>query len=113
MGRGAMNEARTVTSDLDIEVYSAPSSPLAQLQLVAPPSATTPAAAHPGALVAKHLCDTVFAAFVAVLVLPVLAVIAIAIAITDGRPIFFRQSRVGHGGRIFTMYKFRTFPVDH
>lgn len=56
----------------------------------------------------KHLVDV----FVAILVVPVAVVIsvpaAIAILIEDGRPIFFRQTRMGFRGRRFTMWKFRT-----
>lgn len=37
---------------------------------------------------------------------------AIIIAITNGRPIFFRQSRVGRDGRHFTIHKLRTWTSD-
>ncbi len=39
---------------------------------------------------------------------PGLVAIAIAIWLTDGRPIIFRQKRIGHGGVPFTLYKFRS-----
>src|SRR5438094_6002658 len=39
---------------------------------------------------------------------PVMAVAAVAIAATTGRPILFRQRRPGRGARAFTLYKFRT-----
>jgi lipopolysaccharide/colanic/teichoic acid biosynthesis glycosyltransferase len=39
---------------------------------------------------------------------PVLAVAAAAIAATSGLPVFFRQERVGRGGRPFTLIKLRT-----
>ncbi len=39
---------------------------------------------------------------------PLLVVIGSAAAITQGRPILFRQQRPGLGGRPFTMVKFRT-----
>ena len=39
---------------------------------------------------------------------PLLAIIALAVKITDGGSIFYRQTRVGLGGRRFTMLKFRT-----
>jgi lipopolysaccharide/colanic/teichoic acid biosynthesis glycosyltransferase len=40
--------------------------------------------------------------------LPVFACISIAIALSDGLPLLFRQIRVGYGRRSFTIYKFRT-----
>lgn len=40
--------------------------------------------------------------------LPVLAVVALRVWTTDGRPIVFAQRRIGHGGKRFTIYKFRT-----
>ena len=42
------------------------------------------------------------------LALPVMALAALAIAVTSGGPVLFRQERVGQGGRIFTLCKFRT-----
>lgn len=41
-------------------------------------------------------------------VLVVIGVAASAILVSMGRPVFFRQPRVGRGGRVFTMLKLRT-----
>jgi lipopolysaccharide/colanic/teichoic acid biosynthesis glycosyltransferase len=49
------------------------------------------------------------AAFCGLLVaVPVIAVCALAIALSDSGPIFFCQKRVGQGGRLFNLYKLRT-----
>jgi lipopolysaccharide/colanic/teichoic acid biosynthesis glycosyltransferase len=40
--------------------------------------------------------------------LPVSAPIALLLLVTSGRPLFYRGDRVGRGGRIFHMLKFRT-----
>jgi exopolysaccharide biosynthesis polyprenyl glycosylphosphotransferase len=40
--------------------------------------------------------------------LPFMVVIGIAIKVSDGGPVIFAQKRVGAGGELFTMYKFRT-----
>ncbi|HEY3552653.1 MAG TPA: sugar transferase [Solirubrobacterales bacterium] len=43
---------------------------------------------------------------------PLLGLIATAIAITSGRPVFYRGARVGKAGHLFWMYKFRTLKPD-
>ena len=40
--------------------------------------------------------------------LPVAIPIGMALLVTSGRPVFYRGERVGRGGRVFTMTKFRT-----
>jgi len=56
----------------------------------------------------KRLIDVTGAATAAVLLLPVIACVAVAVEVTQGRPVLFRQRRPGMGGRLFTIYKFRT-----
>ena len=43
-----------------------------------------------------------------ILALPVILLSAVLIRITAGKPVFFRQVRVGLRGKPFTLYKFRT-----
>ena len=45
------------------------------------------------------------------IVLPAVLILAVLIALDGGSP-FFRQKRLGRGGRIFTMMKLRTMQVD-
>ncbi|HEU6446737.1 MAG TPA: sugar transferase [Gaiellaceae bacterium] len=56
----------------------------------------------------KYAIDRVLAAALLVLVSPVLVGAAIAVWLSLGRPLFFRQRRVGRDGREFDMLKFRT-----
>src|SRR5690625_6158912 len=56
----------------------------------------------------KRLIDITCAAAGLALTLPVQIAVACAIRITIGRPILFRQVRVGRDAELFTLVKFRT-----
>ena len=59
----------------------------------------------------KRVIDFLGAIFLLALLSPLLMILAIMILSIDGRPIFFRQKRVGLNGKIFNILKFRT--MDH
>lgn len=63
-------------------------------------------------LAAKWLIDRVCAAIALVLLVPVFVAIAVAIKLDSRGPAFFRQERVGLGGRPFVVWKFRTMLPD-
>ena len=52
--------------------------------------------------------DFAFSAFFLLLSLPLTLPIALVVVATSGRPLFYRGERVGRGGRVFEMLKFRT-----
>jgi exopolysaccharide biosynthesis polyprenyl glycosylphosphotransferase len=56
----------------------------------------------------KYALDRVVAALALFVLLPVFALIALAVRITMGSPILYRQLRVGRDGHTFEMLKFRT-----
>ena len=56
----------------------------------------------------KRLIDLTSASFVLFLFAPVMALVALAIRMILGRPVFFRQIRPGYRAKPFTLYKFRT-----
>ncbi|WP_208811330.1 sugar transferase [Micromonospora echinofusca] len=64
------------------------------------------------ALLAKNLMDRVAAGLGLLVLAPVFVAIALAIRISDPGPVFFRQPRVGHEGRTFRVWKFRTMYID-
>lgn len=63
-------------------------------------------------LAVKRGLDIVLASVLLVVLSPVFVLSALAILVRDGRPILFRQTRVGRDGREFVMIKFRTMSCD-
>jgi lipopolysaccharide/colanic/teichoic acid biosynthesis glycosyltransferase len=60
----------------------------------------------------KRLFDVVLSGLGLVASAPIWLVIAAAIKIEDGGPVFYGQERVGRGGRIFRVFKFRSMVPD-
>jgi exopolysaccharide biosynthesis polyprenyl glycosylphosphotransferase len=56
----------------------------------------------------KRLFDVFASATALVICAPLFVLIPLLILIRDGNPVFFRQERVGHDGRRFILFKFRT-----
>jgi len=52
--------------------------------------------------------DILLSAFFLLVSLPLTVPIAVLILVASGRPLFYRGERVGRGGRVFEMLKFRT-----
>ncbi|GAB3285354.1 sugar transferase [Kineosporia babensis] len=65
-----------------------------------------------GRMLGKLAFDRIVGTLLTVLALPVLAAIAIGVKLTSPGPVLYRQTRVGAGGREFTMLKFRSMVVD-
>lgn len=61
---------------------------------------------------ANRTRDIVVAACMLILLLPVMALAAVAIALTSPGPVIFRQARIGMNGREFDCYKFRSMRID-
>jgi exopolysaccharide biosynthesis polyprenyl glycosylphosphotransferase len=62
--------------------------------------------------IGKRLVDVSVAVMLLVLLAPLFAIVAVAILISTGRPIFYKQQRVGQGGRLFSIIKFRSMRCD-
>jgi lipopolysaccharide/colanic/teichoic acid biosynthesis glycosyltransferase len=75
-------------------------------------SGQTTSAGSCGFPVWKRVLDICFVLLGMPLWLPVCLFIAIAIRCGSKGPIFFRQQRIGRGGRIFVCFKFRTMYLD-
>lgn len=60
----------------------------------------------------RRLIDVLFAGTVILLLAPVLIAVAIAVRLDSPGPALFRQRRVGHKEREFTLFKFRSMRLD-
>ena len=60
----------------------------------------------------KRTMDVVVGAAGLVVLSPPLTLIAIAIKVDSRGPVLFRQARIGRGGRLFQVHKFRTMTED-
>jgi lipopolysaccharide/colanic/teichoic acid biosynthesis glycosyltransferase len=58
------------------------------------------------------MLDIVIALAALVFFAPVMLAAALAVAASNSGPILFRQQRIGHGGVMFTCFKFRTMRCD-
>jgi len=68
--------------------------------------------AGPRGLALKRALDLAGAIVALALVAPVAAAVALAVLACDGRPVLFRQVRIGRNGRRFVLLKFRTMVAD-
>jgi len=65
-----------------------------------------------GKQVLKGVFDKLVAVTALILLAPLFLFVMVAIKLTDGGPVFFRQVRVGKNGHRFKVWKFRTMVVD-
>lgn len=69
-------------------------------------------ACTPRARLAKRIMDVVCASVAIAVFAPAMALCAFFVALESGAPIFYRQQRVGQGGRLFDILKFRSMHLD-
>ncbi len=67
--------------------------------------------ADPDSLLRRSV-DRLGAALLLLLLLPLLIVVSVAVLVSSGRPVLFRQERLGLHGQTFQILKFRTMVVD-
>lgn len=61
---------------------------------------------------AKRVLDVVVAGLAIVVLAPLMALVALAVKLSSPGPVLFRQERVGQGGRIVRVLKFRSMRVN-
>src|SRR5262245_49295393 len=60
----------------------------------------------------KRPLNLILSTLMLLLSAPVSFLVALAIKLEDGEPVFYRQKRWGRSGKIFTVFKFRTMVPD-
>ncbi|MGI8777113.1 MAG: sugar transferase [Acidimicrobiales bacterium] len=60
----------------------------------------------------KRAADVALGLVLLVVLAPVILVLAVVLKMTSSGPVFFRQPRIGRGGRAFPLLKFRTMRTD-
>jgi lipopolysaccharide/colanic/teichoic acid biosynthesis glycosyltransferase len=103
------NRADTTLSLISDGTAAAPTA------VASPPLETsleTRLASHPRAWSAKRVFDIGAAGAALAVLSPLVALIAVAIVLDSGRPVFFRQQRIGRYGVPFSIWKFRTMIPD-
>ena len=75
-------------------------------------AAKTAIARTPVADVQRRFLDITVSASALLVLSPLLGLAAVAIRLDSRGPILFRQTRVGHDGKPFTMFKFRSMTTD-
>src|SRR6185437_1011433 len=60
----------------------------------------------------KRTIDLTLSLIMALVALPLMVATALLVWIEDGRPVLYRQERVGENGRRFTLSKFRSMRKD-
>ncbi len=101
-------DARVVPDLYDGLAPAAPIEYLGHIPLMSFCHQSTPTAG----LLMKRLIDIALALILLVLVLPFLAVVAIAVKLTSAGPVLYRSARIGKKGRNFVCYKFRTMVAN-
>ena len=66
----------------------------------------------PAAKIKKRIFDIVVSSLAIVLSSWIMLIVAIAIKIEDGGPVFYKQERIGLRGKPFYIHKFRSMRVD-
>ena len=64
------------------------------------------------ALTVKRLCDVVLSLLALLVAAPIMLLTALAVAVDSPGPVLYRQQRVGRGGSLFTIFKFRSMRVQ-
>lgn len=103
-----MTSISTYVAQLDVE-EPGPRATTVDRALVQTRAAGSSAGPHAsGGVAFRRMVDLTAALVVLLLALPIIVVTAVVLRLADGPQVLYRQTRIGHRGRPFQMYKFRT-----
>lgn len=111
--RGAMstvNESPSTADDLFRHLGKQPAHRRAEVVHPAAGAVVRPSGLY--ARFVKRAVDLCVVLAAIVPLLPIFALVAVAVAVSLGRPVFFRQTRIGLDGKPFRVLKFRTMRPD-
>ncbi len=60
----------------------------------------------------KRITDVMFSSLALIIAMPVFLVVALGVKLSSKGPVFYKQERVGRGGKPFYIFKFRTMFID-
>ena len=101
----------TATSS-DVSYFQLDAVAAPRMDADAPPYSAEPPVTQTRARAVKRTFDLAFGISLAVFSLPAAMLIALAVVVQSGGPVFYSQQRVGRGGRSISVWKFRTMVVD-
>ena len=58
-----------------------------------------------------RILDIIISVSILIIFLPIIILISLLILLIDGKPIIYKQVRVGYRGKKFTIFKFRTMVI--
>ncbi|HYF01951.1 MAG TPA: sugar transferase [Patescibacteria group bacterium] len=106
-------DERNVTMKIVPDLYETFSGQARTLQIYgAPLIEVNPQLLKPWEEAVKRLLDIVISIFVMIVSMPICIATAIAIKFESKGPVLYSQDRVGRGGSIFRLYKFRSMVTD-
>jgi len=88
---------------LDAKIDRLEDIPVLRLRNMLPPKET---------LLAKRIMDLTISLLALTILLPLMALAALAVKIEDGGPVIYTQTRIGKNGKPFKIYKFRSMVPD-
>lgn len=82
------------------------------VRVIAPIAAQPKQGMNRAERIVKRLMDIILATIALLLIAPVLIAVALLIKMESRGPVLFKQRRVGQGGKLFHIYKFRSMVVN-